>query len=1650
MVDAAGVVQGAWAPSPTTTEEGVSTLQLVGAETWSRFGQDIPVFAGGAKGNYQKARWMRDRLFHRSAPNDGEDASSAYQVEYEVAQTDANTRANAARWLAHDRADGGDQDSRYLAQFQRVWAYTQGIALAQLAREPNREPDAIALARYLCRHAQAGTHNGAPIIKGWPFSWNTQGDDWKDARLVTGATSWVVHGLGVFLTSSALDDTPQATQTKIRTCYQQALDGLRIHRLAGTTEEGVSVSLMTAGLTTRGLDMAASPWTLEGPDGTPMAPVGESWDYYDVLDALGYDRFDEEQAPHIGRTHVSQESKAQPVLPPKVLTEDEFRILKEEVRAKNVVTEHNLDVLSVLNHAIDHADTLGVDRSSLEIWRNEVRNGIFEVLFDTDETLWRRDLEEALAANQNLPQRQQEIRNALAETAWGRIATGGFVRFEEDSKRATPDGASRDGRTQRIWPQETPGSDRAWVFHRSAHVAIDNCSWLSLSVDYEDLTDPQMVDGLARCLVFTTLAFAKNISFGEKEYYGTHYFFDGFEDRYIAASDQQERSFHLEATTGLILALLAFAEAHPHHKDASFFRSEARALWSGVQDFVADHGFPYSSQRIQDLSTLLTSSTALIWFIDVYDRIETQNQDPNPGTSTPWGPDGAKLLPLSRTRPGGVAIGRGLYHAFQSLLSLHPQAAALFAPAALTVGFGLSGGAENDIALKTMIALRESPGPGWTPVGSIAADQVMHELASDSGLMMFFYPETDIRQWGRYQTPEGTTRAFDKNQIYAFDLQDLPDLLPYETIFGDGDSSAARFEIPHIKTKPEGGQLGVFVLDTEVPRSTIVERFLSHHLWWAHVLKIAAFLPTDGTQEAWLRTMESMFLGWFFDADAAVLIAHNGPSKDSRPFWYRDRPSTVDGAGAPFPSAEDSAQKPDTPSLSDSSREVLPVPATAYPPAPARGKGWTSVPFDAEAFDALADLWTKFKIAPVQQEFKTFIHAVKNFDAFQRFIKASEITIIFVPEVDWNNNRLFEDRKQNHPMYRVQKDAASNKQVWYFLEPDPLIETRHRTWNPNYSRNLNLLRFHASHLLELVTDELFKRGILRIKKETDTTFSVPLGPTKITYQTHDETLQQKVKEALHEVEQKQFGFLQQPVTVDPESAAGYTFSQVIFFAYPDTPGGGFGSDFVPGTIALNQIFMDRLSVFNIDIEALEEHGFPRSVKVDVVNLAPLRDATFYFLEPVLLVEAKFIYPGEQLKTAVFLAMQDESPHYRRFALGHKSVKRGFDEPEMDEDEEEQSLSDENNHFVELDPEVPFQAHLLDLLEKAVANTPPKPWGKDELRDEFDLEQNTVIDIFAPIPEANYGRAHIEPLILNNLFLYHLFLQSQSRAWPSNTSVHIPARAFVIDPRRGRGANIVSTYHRGDKSIMKVRSMKEKFLTAQERDALTTRLLLTGAANHLLYIPDLFEEPLVDVAEAFDHFRLDEPYNQYIFSKKVVADVSLANIDSLDDKFVYAADGVEFYLSLLEQAIHRPAHRDTPFEIHGLTEIDPEWNKLIFTNADTPVRIEVRPNTILLLGKWNVVPSFVEQIIRDFGYDEHDDHWRTPQDQQEVRQAILDAEDDWKERGFAAARSFDQGFQDSTNPAQMRFYMRARAASENTTTTDENPKNSKNDESKKSR
>ncbi len=550
---------------------------------------------------------------------------------------------NAPEAFLHDRSFEPSpeyRDALYLAGFERVWAYTQGITLAQLARQedPAYRHKAQGLARYLCQHA---VHDGSTdAILGWPFSWNTLGDNWKDARLVTGANAWAIHGLGVFLASKAYDTMPEgAAKHALQGCYRNALEGLKHHKRS-LVVAGRDVVLMTAGWTTEGLALSNTPHQITTKEGALLASdPHEAWAYYSVLDAIGYDLFAETHVLSCVRDPLGHgcdrgrdvsEWRVRPIT-----DEAEWTALRRRIRAENVVTEHNLDVLSVLNHALLHGPRLGLpedDLNAIIIWRNRLRDGIFSALYDTEG--WKPEFRESLhelqailsdgrpltqAQHDLLLQQRRSMETALAEAQLGRVVTGGVLVAQEDG---------------------------GYHLLASEHTAIDNCSWLSLSVDHRILSSVEnefsYVDRLAACLEYTTLQFIKDLPFGKplcdpkkascpplRTYRGTHYFQNAFRDPYIEPSTLQESSYHLEATMGLVLGLLRFAEAHPGHPSSERFLVDARGLWSEAQRFIQAHNFPYSSQRIQDLSALLSSSTAMVWFIDVHDALHRYDFDPD-------------------------------------------------------------------------------------------------------------------------------------------------------------------------------------------------------------------------------------------------------------------------------------------------------------------------------------------------------------------------------------------------------------------------------------------------------------------------------------------------------------------------------------------------------------------------------------------------------------------------------------------------------------------------------------------------------------------------------------------------------------------------------------------------------------------------------------------------------------------------------------------------------------------------------------------------------------------------------------------------------------------------------------------------------------
>ena len=669
------VIASAGAAIPASQEQG-SQQELLD-KNFAYFASNQEVVPNNATGNYYWATKLRDDQIRQKGGGEG---FEVLQVEYQPdplrkeetevlydSQYLDTLNVDEQRLLGY-RA-GIEHDAKFLVSFERVWAYTMGIAVAQYARR-NETVNAHGAARWLCSEVQAvwGTQDGTKselswaeaakaadvLLLGWPFSINTNGDGWRDARLVAGATAWAIHGLGAFMVSRAFRKLVPEEQQQFRDCYYKSLKGLSLHErvfTAHTASGALEVSLMTAGWTAKGLENSETPlgvlaggelveeydenttpqalqerFLQENPRGgtaeqyaafvekerkTSAIASDEKWDYYDILDAIGYyvdeETFNNYPPPKIRTfTRDGQGNRHDQELV-RVLNYQQMLALQARSQAENVVTEHNLDTLSVLNHALEHVETIWSNESAEEIasrkawlkgWRDRQQRGIFEVLWD-----------DSVATEVKQPVRDFETKELIP----GCRAEAKTI---ERKGRVTTGGGFEGGFTQ------------AHLIE-SEEVAIDNCSWLALSVNYEHGLPEEYKQKLAVCLQYTIDKFADYLPFGDNNqcYYGTHYFPNSFRDPYIEQSDQQELSYHLEASAGLVMGLLWFADAHPEHPSSDAFRAEAMMLWSGMQEFVRDHRFPYSSQRIVNLSTLLTSSTAIIWFIDVFDYLELQDED---------------------------------------------------------------------------------------------------------------------------------------------------------------------------------------------------------------------------------------------------------------------------------------------------------------------------------------------------------------------------------------------------------------------------------------------------------------------------------------------------------------------------------------------------------------------------------------------------------------------------------------------------------------------------------------------------------------------------------------------------------------------------------------------------------------------------------------------------------------------------------------------------------------------------------------------------------------------------------------------------------------------------------------------------------------
>ena len=479
---------------------------------------------------------------------------------------------------------------------------------------------------WLFEHAtdEGVSNEGKPII-GWHFSENTIEDNFKDPRLVTGANAWALNGVAKYITSDVLNGPEEEEKkARIKAFYSQMLEGLLVHQNAdglfsagwdfkilqniGEDEKYIKdhiesdvvsiYSFLSQIVAIPGFDPSQNRnKQMESIKDTALLlqfqKIGDiilkASDYKDLLSRIKNNSITN---PKGVRDFLSLDKlkgrSYNKILGIAGYKDDEFYpnkitrrpwydripdnapedMHRDRVMAKNVVTEHNLDMLAVLNFATENACKLDLDdqkRQELLEKRCHLRDAIFTKLYD-------------------------HVKK--------RFITG---RGPDDS------------------PSRHTAIDNASWLALSAKLKNPDCNGIW----------PEQRKRLANGLLYTIENFTQPIDYKGANYFGAHYFEPDFADPYIerAPFGAQKDVYHIEATTGLIIGLKDFKNSYRNHKFSTHFKFKSDQLWSVVQRFSGDHGFLYGTKSIQDLFEPLESSTTATWYIDTHDEF-VKDEDP--------------------------------------------------------------------------------------------------------------------------------------------------------------------------------------------------------------------------------------------------------------------------------------------------------------------------------------------------------------------------------------------------------------------------------------------------------------------------------------------------------------------------------------------------------------------------------------------------------------------------------------------------------------------------------------------------------------------------------------------------------------------------------------------------------------------------------------------------------------------------------------------------------------------------------------------------------------------------------------------------------------------------------------------------------------
>ncbi len=439
----------------------------------------------------------------------------------------------------------------------RVWVYSQGIALHQMARTENcRAHD---LANWLLQEAlkvRDQSDETPKRFRGWHFSQSTShGDGFKDPRLVTGANAWALNGIAKYIASNIFRALAPSKQNAYRQLYRSMLNWMLPHQSQRT-------GLFTSGMT---------PNILAALSSLSDQVVVDITKYLTSTNFL----------PHgtLSREFVEHQSKLyNPLLNLLGYEEsDAYGDFKDSIypnlaleKANNTVTEHNLDMMALFNFALNGENHQQLElpdnlRNRVKASEDQLYNGLFTHLYS--------DLKETIITGLDV---QTGLDDKIKPSVHSAVDNGSWLALHANYDQLTEDRLEKTAKSLLYTCQ---------IFGK--YMSVDGKQYLGTHYFEDSFSDPyiERAQPGSQSKIFHIEA-TTGVILGLKKF----------------VEKVREKNLPLRK---------AYTDC---------FHSLAESFWANIDRFVEDQGFVYGSGSIGDLFEKLESSTTATWYIDTTDQ----------------------------------------------------------------------------------------------------------------------------------------------------------------------------------------------------------------------------------------------------------------------------------------------------------------------------------------------------------------------------------------------------------------------------------------------------------------------------------------------------------------------------------------------------------------------------------------------------------------------------------------------------------------------------------------------------------------------------------------------------------------------------------------------------------------------------------------------------------------------------------------------------------------------------------------------------------------------------------------------------------------------------------------------------------------------